>query len=122
VPQDRKHLTRAERKQRNVELKWGAESNDRSWMKYARCGLCRKTFAVNNNPAREVRVEKYRGLAVCSFCQRNPEWKVLADAFLLVAMLANKPKLASKINWKKVRKQLRKHRDRKNGSYAGGPN
>jgi hypothetical protein len=44
-------------------------------MKYARCGVCKKTFVCNNYADRRVRVNylKYKGVIVCPWCRGRPE-------------------------------------------------
>ena len=41
---------------------------DRSWMKHAKCSLCRGKFCVNNYADHKVRIPKIAGKIVCPWC------------------------------------------------------
>lgn len=47
----------------------GLHSIDQSWLKYRNCDICGRPFCVNNYADRRVRVPRYRGRIICSFCR-----------------------------------------------------
>jgi hypothetical protein len=101
----------ARRKQLRAEERWN--ELDKSWMKWTRCGVCRKTFCCNNYPDRKARISnrKVRGVIVCPWCHSNPEIDFIVRCIALVQNMTrvDPPK------W------VAKQAERKNGSYAGGP-
>ncbi len=111
MAEGRERLNKAERRQRNIDLKWNPENNDRGWHKYARCFICRKTFVVNNFPDRKVRMSSYvrRKKIICPFCRSRGCFEWLLDAMILFEQTGPKKRVKK---WKKA----------KLGSYAGGPN
>lgn len=106
----RARLNQAERRQRNIQKRWAPQ--DTSWQKFARCGVCKKTFCCNNYRDRKTRLKhlEMRGLIVCVFCRRNPEIEFIVRCVTIVENMTRKD----------PPKWVRKHAERKNGSYAGG--
>lgn len=111
MSEGRARLNQAERRQRNMRLRW--DPQDVSWQKFARCEVCRKTFCCNNYRDRKARVShlKIRGIIVCSFCRNNPEIEFIVRCIAIVQQLTEKD----------PPKWVKKHGERRNGSYAGGP-
>lgn len=110
VVEPRARISQAERKQRNLALRWNPEYNDRSWMKHARCGLCRKLFCVNNNTDRQVRIPKVRNTIVCGFCHRTDTE---------VEYLVRCHEIIQQMTAKDPPKWVQRHNEAKNGSYTG---
>lgn len=46
--------------------------DQQSWKKWTRCWLCGNKFCVNNNQARQVRVNRIRGVVYCPW-HRKPD-------------------------------------------------
>ncbi len=107
----RARLTAAERRQRNQNLRWNPEYNGRSWMKFARCYICRKTFVVNNYPDHQVRKEGilHRGKICCAYCTSHAHFPFVLEAMILFEAKGKK-------------KLVKRWKEAKFGSYAGGPN
>lgn len=105
MSQGRARLSQAERKQRNLKLRW--DPRDVSWMQFARCFVCRRTFCVNNFPDKHARIPRVFQKIVCPFCNHHPEIKYIVRAMESHAELHPK--------------QAAKHRARKHPSLSGGP-
>lgn len=59
---------RALKRQLKVEAMWGDEALDKSWMRWAKCVLCKTRFCVNNYEDREVRDTRIFKRWVCPWC------------------------------------------------------
>lgn len=84
MAEGRSRISKAERKQlRQIE------SLDRSWMKYAKCSICRQRFVVNNYPDRKVRLSHHKlgDKIVCPWC-RDRDGKYLVQLRLIAEKVA----------------------------------
>ena len=80
----RARTSKALRRQRRV-----SETLDRSWVKYARCKICRRRFVANNYADRKVRLRdlKIGGLLFCPWCKHR-DGKFVAQLYLLAERIS----------------------------------
>lgn len=54
---------------RQAKRRRSSANIDQSWMKWRVCELCGRSYCVNNNERRKVRLVKWKGFIICASCR-----------------------------------------------------